>query len=117
MASMRPKTKGNARKRGSNSTLWLTRPHSVRLAPIPLGTNCMNVIDTNIWIYRHDVRDPQKQLVAKNLISSIGPLVLPWQVGCDFMAGSRKLAPLGFDEAKAWAALGQMQAMATVVLM
>jgi predicted nucleic acid-binding protein len=77
----------------------------------------MNVIDTNIWIYRHDVRDPQKQLVAKNLISSIGPLVLPWQVGCEFIAASRKLAPLGFDEAKAWAALGQMQAMATVVLM
>jgi predicted nucleic acid-binding protein len=72
----------------------------------------MNVIDTNIWIYRHDTREPHKQLVAANLISTLRPLVLPWQVGCEFIAASRKLAPLGFDEAMAWAALMDMQAIA-----
>ena len=77
----------------------------------------MNVIDTNIWIYRHDARDPQKQVVAKRLISTVRPLALPWQIGCEFIAASRKLAPLGFDEAKAWTALAKMQAMATLVLM
>ena len=77
----------------------------------------MNAIDTNIWIYRHDTRDPQKQLVAANVISTVRPLALPWQVGCEFIAASRKLAPLGFDEAMAWTALAKMQAIATVVLM
>ncbi len=65
----------------------------------------MNAIDTNIWIYRYDARDPKKHSVAKNLISTVRPLALPWQVGCEFIAASRKLAHLGFDEAKAWAAL------------
>jgi predicted nucleic acid-binding protein len=77
----------------------------------------MNVIDTNIWVYRLDTRDARKQLVATNVISTVRPLLLPWQVGCEFIAASRKLAPLGFDEAKAWAALAKMQALATVVLM
>jgi predicted nucleic acid-binding protein len=77
----------------------------------------MNVIDTNIWIYRHDTRDPQKHLVAKNLITTIRPLMLPWQVGGEFIAASRKLAALGFDEDDAWAALGDMQSIvASVVL-
>jgi predicted nucleic acid-binding protein len=77
----------------------------------------MNVIDTNIWIYRHDPRDLQKQQVAKNLIATLRPLALPWQVGCEFIAASRKLASTGFDEAMAWGALADMQAMATVVMM
>ncbi|MBI2809197.1 MAG: PIN domain-containing protein [Planctomycetes bacterium] len=77
----------------------------------------MNVLDTNIWIYRHDTRDPKKQLAAKNLLSILGPLALPWQVGCEFIAASRKLAPIGFDEATAWNALADMQLMSVVVLM
>jgi predicted nucleic acid-binding protein len=79
--------------------------------------NCMNAIDTNIWIYSHDKRDPKRQLVAQTLTSTPQPLALPWQVGCEFIAASRKLVPLGFDEAKAWSALANMQRMATVVLM
>jgi predicted nucleic acid-binding protein len=77
----------------------------------------MNVIDTNIWIYRHDTRDPQKHLVAKKLISTIRPLALPWQVGCEFIAATRKLAPLGFDEVDAWAALADMQSIVTAVVL
>lgn len=77
----------------------------------------MNAIDTNIWVYRHDSRDPQKHAVAVKLISTIQPLALPWQIGCEFIAASRKLAHLGFDEAKAWAALARMQALASAVVM
>ena len=73
----------------------------------------MNAIDTNIWIYRHDARDPNKHAVAKNLIANARPLALPWPVGCEFIAASRKLVPLGFDEPKAWAALLKMGTVVT----
>src|SRR6266849_1450306 len=97
--------------------LGQTHPPSAQLVPILHAMNCMNVIDTNIWVYRHDKRDPQKQFVAKNLISTIRPLALPWQVGCEFIAASRKLVPTGFSEADAWAALADMQTIAAMVLM
>ena len=77
----------------------------------------MNVIDTNIWLYAHDTRDAQKQRFAQSVIAQTQALVLPWQVGCEFIAASRKLAPLGFDETLAWKALEQMEAMASIVLM
>ena len=77
----------------------------------------MNVIDTNIWIYRHDARDLQKQIVARNLISTVRPLLIPWQVGCEFMAATRKLAPLGFDQTMAWAALIDMQTIAQSIML
>jgi predicted nucleic acid-binding protein len=79
--------------------------------------NYMNVIDTNIWIYSYDTRDPKRQVVAQTLTSAPQTLALPWQVGCEFIAASRKLLPLGFDETKAWTALANMKAMATLVLM
>jgi len=69
----------------------------------------MNAIDTNIWIYRHDTRDPQKQQIAQQLISGLCPVVLFWQVGCEFLAASRKLAVIGFTEQQAWAALTEMR--------
>ena len=79
--------------------------------------NYMNVIDTNIWVYRHDARDARKQVVVRNLIATVRPLALPWQVGCEFIAASRKLAPIGFDEDDAWAALADMQSLAKIQLM
>jgi hypothetical protein len=65
----------------------------------------MNAVDTNLWIYCHDTRDPNKQLVAQHLIATLRPLALPWQVGCEFIAASRKLAQQGFDEPQAWSGL------------
>jgi predicted nucleic acid-binding protein len=76
----------------------------------------MNVIDTNIWIYRHDTRDPVKQAKAAQLISTVRPLALPWQVGCEFIAAARKLEPLGFREDDAWDALADIQVFAAVLL-
>src|SRR6266849_5728946 len=77
----------------------------------------MNVIDTNIWLYSHDLRDPRKQGIAQQLIAATRPLALPWQVGCEFVAASRKLAAVGFSESQAWAALVVMQAIADVILL
>ncbi len=76
----------------------------------------MNAIDTNVWLYLHDTRDPRKQAIAQQLIAT-APLALPWQVGCEFVAASRKLAAVGFTEAQAWAALTAMQTLADVVLL
>jgi len=77
----------------------------------------MNVIDTNIWLYSQDTRDPRKQGVAQQLIATTRPLALPWQVCCEFVAASRKLAAVGFKESQAWAALAAMQAIADAILL
>jgi predicted nucleic acid-binding protein len=77
----------------------------------------MNVLDTNIWLYSHDTRDPRKQAIAQRLIATVRPLALPWQVGCEFIAASRKLAPVGFTESQAWSALTAMRTLADTVLL
>jgi predicted nucleic acid-binding protein len=77
----------------------------------------MNAIDTNVWLYSHDARDPGKQAIAQQLIASTRPLALPWQVGCEFIAASRKLAAVGFTESHAWAALAAMQVLADDILL
>jgi predicted nucleic acid-binding protein len=77
----------------------------------------MNAIDTNIWLYSHDTRDPRKQGIAQQLIATTRPLALPWQVGCEFVAASRRLAAAGFTEPQAWAALVVMQTIADVIIL
>jgi predicted nucleic acid-binding protein len=77
----------------------------------------MNALDTNIWIYSHDSRDAAKQTMAQHLINNVRPLALPWQVGCEFIAASRKLHSLGFTEDHAWLALTAMQGMADAILL
>ena len=77
----------------------------------------MNAIDTNVWVYLHDTRDPRKQAVAQQVIAGTRPIALPWQVGCEFVAASRKLAAVGFTEPHAWAALAAMRALADVILL
>src|SRR5438105_3722851 len=76
----------------------------------------MNAFDTNVWLYSYDTRDSHKQAAALQLIATVRPFALPWQVGCEFIAASRKLAPLGFTEAQAWQALYDMQTAAAVIL-
>ena len=77
----------------------------------------MNAVDTNIWIYCHDSRDPAKQAVAKKLVLEAQPLALPWQVGCEFVAACRKLESFGFSKNEAWDALNDMCTNAKVVLL
>jgi predicted nucleic acid-binding protein len=75
----------------------------------------MNAVDANIYVYRHDARDPQKQAIADQLVATLRPQILLWQVGCEFIAASRKLSALGFTEDQAWAALGDMQSISSAI--
>jgi predicted nucleic acid-binding protein len=77
----------------------------------------MNAHDTNIWIYSHDTRDPAKQQIAQQVLATTKPFALLWQVGCEFLAASRKLQPLGFTEDQAWQALTDMQATAAAIVL
>jgi predicted nucleic acid-binding protein len=60
---------------------------------------------------------PLKQGIAQQLIAATRPLALPWQVGCEFVAASRKLAAVGFTESQAWAALAVMVKLADTILL
>ena len=76
----------------------------------------MRAVDTNILIYAHDPRDPLKQATAAALIESLTDGVLLWQVACEYVAASRKLAAHGFDQAQAWQSLSQLQQVWTTAL-
>jgi len=69
----------------------------------------MNAVDTNVLLYVHDPRDPAKQAKAAALVASLTDAVLLWQVACEYLAASRKLAPFGFRPEDAWRELGRLQ--------
>jgi predicted nucleic acid-binding protein len=77
----------------------------------------MNAIDTNIWIYAHDRRDPAKQQKAQDLINTLHPQALLWQVGCEFLAAAHKLAPYGFTEDQTYNSLDRMLRMSTKLIL
>jgi predicted nucleic acid-binding protein len=60
---------------------------------------------------RHAPATQAKRIAATRL------LALPRQVGCEFVAASRKLAAAGFTEAQACAALAAMRGLADVILL
>jgi predicted nucleic acid-binding protein len=72
----------------------------------------MNAVDTNILIYCHDMRDLHKQNVSQHLLETIDPMVLLWQVGCEFISAARKIEPYGFTKDDAWDALADMCVLA-----
>ncbi len=76
----------------------------------------MNAVDTNILIYVNDPRDPDKQNVAANLISTLTDGVLLWQVACEYLAASRKLEPLGYNRAEAYQYVRDLQQVWYTVL-
>jgi predicted nucleic acid-binding protein len=76
----------------------------------------MIALDTNVLVYAHDHRDPRKQAIALQLIDTARPLALPWQIGCEFLAASRKLEALGMSRDKAWQFLESLQRAAEAIL-
>jgi predicted nucleic acid-binding protein len=72
----------------------------------------MNAVDTNVWIYSYDSRDPHKRALARRLVVTLDDMLLPWQVGCEFMAATRKLAAIHFTNEMAWRALDRMRQLA-----
>jgi predicted nucleic acid-binding protein len=76
----------------------------------------MNAIDTNILIYARDPRDSAKQATAISLLANLDDGVLLWQVACEYIAASRKLEQLGYDQTQALADLADMrQAWKTIL--
>lgn len=69
----------------------------------------MNAVDTNILIYSRDPRDPRKQSAANSLLTSLTDAVLLWQVACEYVAASRKLAQFGYDQSQAMADVSDMR--------
>ncbi len=69
----------------------------------------MNAVDTNILLYVHDPRDAAKQSRANYLLATEKDLVLVWQVACEYLNASRKLAPLGFNVQDAFKDIASFQ--------
>lgn len=66
----------------------------------------MNAPDTNVLFYARDPRNPRKQAIAIDLIASLSDGVLMWQVACEYLAASQKLAVYGYSPAEAMADIG-----------
>lgn len=73
-------------------------------------------LDTNILLYSCDKADPHRQNKALTLIYDAAGGVLLWQVACEFVAASRKLAGQGFTPASAWSRLADFLTLFQLVL-
>lgn len=76
----------------------------------------MNAVDTNVLIYVRDPRDPVKQQKAVQLTTGLSDGALLWQVACEFVAASRKLAPFGFTQAQAWREVERLRVLWRLIL-
>lgn len=76
----------------------------------------MNAVDTNVLIYAHDARDPQKQSTAAALIQSQVDGVLLWQVACEYLSASRKLESQGYSLQQAWRDIHDLRSVWTTIL-
>ena len=76
----------------------------------------MNAVDTNVLIYAHDARDPQKQATALSLIESQANGALLWQVACEYLAASRKLESQGYNLQQASQDIHDLRSVWTTVL-
>lgn len=68
----------------------------------------MIAFDTNILIYACDRSEPTRQAQALDLLCETLDGVLLWQVACEFVAATRKLAGQGFTQADAWHRLNEL---------
>ena len=76
----------------------------------------MNAIDTNILVYVHDDREPEKKALARDLIDQLEAGVLIWQVACEYIAAARKLAPQGYTAQDARQDVDDLRSMWMTIL-
>jgi predicted nucleic acid-binding protein len=76
----------------------------------------MIALDTNVLIYCCDRRDSRRQQLALDLVAGTGDGVLPWQVACEFIAASRKLADQGFTAGQAWQRLAEFLGLFPLIM-
>ena len=76
----------------------------------------MNAVDTNVLVYAHDPREPERSAAALALIASLEDGVLLWQVACEYLSASRKLEKHGFVWEQAWNEVQRLRQVWSVVL-
>jgi predicted nucleic acid-binding protein len=76
----------------------------------------MNAVDTNVLIYARDPRDARKQRIAIDLLMSLMDGVLLWQVACEYLAASRKLAAFGHTDGVAFEDIQDLRLVWTLAL-
>ena len=76
----------------------------------------MNAVDTNSLIYYMDRTNPQKALIAGQLLLKELDLVLPWQVLCEIGNCLRKLEQRGLPRADGRAILRTFEDEFTILL-
>jgi predicted nucleic acid-binding protein len=76
----------------------------------------MTAFDTNILIYSCDKRDPVRRQRTIDLLTATSDGVMLWQVACEFVAASRKLASSGFTARDAWSRLAEFLSLFPLML-
>ena len=76
----------------------------------------MNAVDTNVLVYAHDPREPEKQADAISLIESLADPVLLWQVACEYVSVSKKLESFGYSREQAWQDIRDLRSVWSAVL-
>lgn len=76
----------------------------------------MIAFDTNVLIYATNRHDPQRQATALRLLEQADEGVLLWQVACEFVAASRKLATHGRTSEHTWQYLDEFMQVLPLVL-
>jgi predicted nucleic acid-binding protein len=76
----------------------------------------MNAVDTNVLVYAHDPREPEKQAAAISLIESLTDAALLWQVACEYISANKKLEPLGYSREQAWQDVRELRLVWAAVL-
>jgi predicted nucleic acid-binding protein len=76
----------------------------------------MNAVDTNVLVYAHDPREPEKQAIAISLIESLADPVLLWQVACEYVSVSKKLESSGYSRRQAWQDIRDLRLVWAAVL-
>jgi predicted nucleic acid-binding protein len=75
----------------------------------------MIALDPNVLIYACDRADPRRQGIALDPIAGATEGVLLWQVACEFVAASPKLAKNGFTTQDAWNRLREFMDLFPVI--
>ena len=90
--------------------------------PIPVdaprfpGMSYMNAVDTNVLVYAHDPRNPEKHAVAISLIESLTEVALVWQVACEYVSASKRLESFGYSREQAWQDVRELRMVWAAVL-
>jgi predicted nucleic acid-binding protein len=76
----------------------------------------MIAVDTNILIFACDQTDLRRQKIALDLVTNPSDGVLLWQVACEFLSASRKLAKQGVTSTHAWNRLSEFRDLLPLVV-